>query len=145
MVAANNRVFESISPVSVLALSSRFDGPQQRSANHYIADVSVLALSSRFDGRRAQPTTQGVELGFQYSLCRVVLMVFLPSAVHCLGYTFQYSLCRVVLMVLYLVTLPLPSNAVSVLALSSRFDGRFWRFPKRLQDLCFSTRSVESF
>ena len=37
--------------LSVLALSSRFDG---RSLNHYIRNriaLSVLALSSRFDGR----------------------------------------------------------------------------------------------
>ena len=36
---------------------------------------------------------------------------------------FQYSLCRVVLMVHPLRPIPTPTNALSVLALSSRFDG----------------------
>ena len=36
---------------------------------------------------------------------------------------FQYSLCRVVLMVLDLITQPTYIVDVSVLALSSRFDG----------------------
>ena len=36
--------------------------------------VSVLALSSRFDGRRKGHRVAGRAL-FQYSLCRVVLMV----------------------------------------------------------------------
>ena len=44
--------------------------------------------------------TPGAGLGFQYSLCRVVLMV-LASASDILSdcSIFQYSLCRVVLMV----------------------------------------------
>ena len=60
--------------------------------------VSVLALSSRFDGpgSLSEATTAGQ---FQYSLCRVVLMV--ASSV---------LTCAV-------------TSAVSVLALSSRFDG----------------------
>ena len=36
--------------VSVLALSSRFDGPGRSGAEIDSAAVSVLALSSRFDG-----------------------------------------------------------------------------------------------
>ena len=40
--------------------------------------LSVLALSSRFDGRRAYGI-EIVEYDFQYSLCRVVLMVALPT------------------------------------------------------------------
>ena len=37
--------------------------------------LSVLALSSRFDGRISRDSLAGGRLGFQYSLCRVVLMV----------------------------------------------------------------------
>ena len=37
--------------------------------------------------------------GFQYSLCRVVLMVALMAAEMVTTKHFQYSLCRVVLMV----------------------------------------------
>ena len=62
--------------LSVLALSSRFDGPSQLHVYFWPSPVlSVLALSSRFDG----PATVSFHcrrLGFfQYSLCRVVLMV----------------------------------------------------------------------
>ena len=39
------------------------------------AGLSVLALSSRFDGRNSQPGNAWVVRAFQYSLCRVVLMV----------------------------------------------------------------------
>ena len=38
--------------VSVLALSSRFDGLGHAQAGYAPLAVSVLALSSRFDGRR---------------------------------------------------------------------------------------------
>ena len=60
--------------------------------------LSVLALSSRFDGRDAGTSRMDKEI-FQYSLCRVVLMVdsWHPQAAQ--------------------------SNGLSVLALSSRFDG----------------------
>ena len=59
-------------------------------------------------------------LAFQYSLCRVVLMVeSKPAGVGTVN-RFQYSLCRVVLMVAF------PSSP-------------------RLQSGGFSTRSVESF
>ena len=37
--------------------------------------LSVLALSSRFDGPVFGFGNDGVETDFQYSLCRVVLMV----------------------------------------------------------------------
>ena len=108
--------------------------------------VSVLALSSRFDGRvRLRRASPQLAL-FQYSLCRVVLMVF------------DQAFAR------------LTPEQVSVLALSSRFDGRAEKpsLMKRscqfqyslcrvvlmvswsdlqtlLGNLCFSTRSVESF
>ena len=39
--------------VSVLALSSRFDGRLKEFGHRTESAVSVLALSSRFDGRRA--------------------------------------------------------------------------------------------
>ena len=82
---------------------------------------------------------------------------------------FQYSLCRVVLMVYPFSTDPHERPQLSVLALSSRFDGRFnptnsprpaplsvlalsSRFdgplksrPDRPHIRTFSTRSVESF
>ena len=70
--------------LSVLALSSRFDGPRRT----FIAPavqraLSVLALSSRFDGPK---TTLKAEINtaacFQYSLCRVVLMVHATSSLH---------------------------------------------------------------
>ena len=62
--------------------------------------VSVLALSSRFDGPITSRDTQRGLTAFQYSLCRVVLMVHesAPAACH--------------------------SHDLSVLALSSRFDGQ---------------------
>ena len=41
----------------------------------------------------------GIDGNFQYSLCRVVLMVAMMSAPSIAVDTFQYSLCRVVLMV----------------------------------------------
>ena len=41
---------------------------------------------------------------------------------------FQYSLCRVVLMVIYGITVAPPQVYLSVLALSSRFDGRSTRW-----------------
>ena len=60
--------------------------------------LSVLALSSRFDGvaYAAYLTFRDV---FQYSLCRVVLMVGRWLIWPASSITFQYSLCRVVLMV----------------------------------------------
>ena len=86
--------------------------------------LSVLALSSRFDGRSDSLARYGCQPTFQYSLCRVVLMVdvvewdeFFLSELSVLalssrfdglwsltertllGNSFQYSLCRVVLMV----------------------------------------------
>ena len=60
--------------------------------------VSVLALSSRFDGRSTS-NWEHIHTLFQYSLCRVVLMVTGSQQ-----------------------TDP-PCAFVSVLALSSRFDG----------------------
>ena len=72
-------------------------------------------------------------------------MVGQPAAADSGSELFQYSLCRVVLMVANQPSsLPNPIP-LSVLALSSRFDG-----PKKLIPLLgkvnsFSTRSVESF
>ena len=61
--------------------------------------LSVLALSSRFDGRNVLFVDYRNSLAFQYSLCRVVLMVFCPHRARC------------------------SAKWLSVLALSSRFDG----------------------
>ena len=44
--------------------------------------LSVLALSSRFDGLEADRLVAEVNFGFQYSLCRVVLMVAGDTATH---------------------------------------------------------------
>ena len=42
---------DHIVALSVLALSSRFDGRVAESVSHHHISLSVLALSSRFDGR----------------------------------------------------------------------------------------------
>ena len=135
--------------VSVLALSSRFDGLALRtglidglspfqyslcrvvlmvftSATRRVQSnpVSVLALSSRFDGPCQMTGEPANQIVFQYSLCRVVLMVNADvenslSFIH----RFQYSLCRVVLMVTWILDNQETIQGVSVLALSSRFDG----------------------
>ena len=84
--------------------------------------LSVLALSSRFDGHAIQKIAEGKKKIFQYSLCRVVLMVFQR----------QQSGLR-------------PAFLLSVLALSSRFDGPAGRYPTCNNRRTFSTRSVESF
>ena len=58
---------------------------------------------------------------------------------------FQYSLCRVVLMVSQCTR---PGNLefrLSVLALSSRFDGPLQQAIQEAEKESFSTRSVESF
>ena len=86
-----------------------------------VFDVSVLALSSRFDGPL---------LG---NFCA-----------HAPG-LFQYSLCRVVLMVYYKNNTDDVPTEVSVLALSSRFDGPQPRPHAKSPTCGFSTRSVESF
>ena len=107
---------------------------------------------------------------FQYSLCRVVLMVHRhcpglavrrrlsvlalssrfdgPAArgltpTH--GCSFQYSLCRVVLMVLDPARMASFEALLSVLALSSRFDGHDTFVLDCVGGYAFSTRSVESF
>ena len=84
-------------------------------------------------------------IAFQYSLCRVVLMVCGLCGGHGLLDAFQYSLCRVVLMVALADNPPADSYTLSVLALSSRFDGH--APPHRTNGILttFSTRSVESF
>ena len=61
--------------LSVLALSSRFDGRELIFAVHCPLQLSVLALSSRFDGPAVGGSCFSPNLAFQYSLCRVVLMV----------------------------------------------------------------------
>ena len=83
--------------------------------------LSVLALSSRFDGPAAGAEGMGGHVNFQYSLCRVVLMV------------------------LSLTKKNARTISLSVLALSSRFDGPKSDEEKRQDDQSFSTRSVESF
>ena len=131
--------------LSVLALSSRFDGHGQRAAEEgyfhtFQYSLCRVVLMVRLGMRRSRRNDV-----FQYSLCRVVLMVLFPLLpLPPMGH-FQYSLCRVVLMVMrYQVGYPL-RHSLSVLALSSRFDGP----GKLLTCSCtrrpFSTRSVESF
>ena len=107
--------------------------------------LSVLALSSRFDGLGNLSNLEMLYLHFQYSLCRVVLMVTSPPPHPFCSVAFQYSLCRVVLMVLLRLGLRHRGGVLSVLALSSRFDGLVWRLRARLWANPFSTRSVESF
>ena len=86
--------------LSVLALSSRFDGPgydnrQARKGKHFqysLCRVVLMVRSARLPARS--------DGHFQYSLCRVVLMVH--AIQFCCFFSvdfFQYSLCRVVLMV----------------------------------------------
>ena len=71
----------------------------------------------------------------------VAMKVHAEMQVH----AFQYSLCRVVLMVpIGSRPHPTPAN-LSVLALSSRFDGRVKQTPAPQVFRAFSTRSVESF
>ena len=85
--------------LSVLALSSRFDGPASV-GNYILSDnLSVLALSSRFDGQLMPGLSLLGGAIFQYSLCRVVLMVVVVVPMVNRFPYFQYSLCRVVLMV----------------------------------------------
>ena len=90
---------------------------------HLPCVVSVLALSSRFDGLVTNDGCVITTCEFQYSLCRVVLMVPSPCNDIPNGSRFQYSLCRVVLMVFSGCPLSTSTTSVSVLALSSRFDG----------------------
>ena len=106
--------------------------------------LSVLALSSRFDGLDRTGKYRGTYV-FQYSLCRVVLMVTTAIAVETIGIDFQYSLCRVVLMVPIRVRLLVRRLILSVLALSSRFDGHCFHICTLGMPASFSTRSVESF
>ena len=61
--------------------------------------LSVLALSSRFDGQSGRSQAGTRQHSFQYSLCRVVLMVTKAALDIRAVQFFQYSLCRVVLMV----------------------------------------------
>ena len=58
---------------------------------------------------------------------------------------FQYSLCRVVLMVKLTDLGSVSAAILSVLALSSRFDGRTCCTDTPAPSVSFSTRSVESF
>ena len=99
MVSMESRPSNFTAALSVLALSSRFDGPACSTGTAYCQTLSVLALSSRFDGPNVHYDDQG-QLAFQYSLCRVVLMVLTPHTVEVYW------------------------HHLSVLALSSRFDGR---------------------
>ena len=106
--------------------------------------LSVLALSSRFDGPEIVDKSCSSK-PFQYSLCRVVLMVPDMPPPEWNEFNFQYSLCRVVLMVVNTSQSTTIPTELSVLALSSRFDGR-WTAAHDLQRTgSFSTRSVESF
>ena len=106
--------------------------------------LSVLALSSRFDGLDYLHIREH-ELHFQYSLCRVVLMVNARLLAPRPNTSFQYSLCRVVLMVADDDLSDLEEQVLSVLALSSRFDGPRCDDDSENASATFSTRSVESF
>ena len=131
--------------LSVLALSSRFDG--RNAICHLLLRVqlSVLALSSRFDGPERYLADAAAAADFQYSLCRVVLMVTSYTTSVVRVQSFQYSLCRVVLMV------PAASRALSRqpvfqyslcrVVLMVRFSYAGALNPIK----SFSTRSVESF
>ena len=94
----------------------------ERSVGAWI--LSVLALSSRFDGHDEGHRCADAHPTFQYSLCRVVLMVKSYFTWHAGYMIFQYSLCRVVLMVTLRIARGFAKFFLSVLALSSRFDGR---------------------
>ena len=96
------------------------------------------------------PGTKGcprrIRMVFQYSLCRVVLMVLAFRYPLLSGWPFfQYSLCRVVLMVRPFRLWVRAARLLSVLALSSRFDGPYLPFSSPVDCSSFSTRSVESF
>ena len=87
--------------------------------------LSVLALSSRFDGLTAACRTGPSVADFQYSLCRVVLMVTSSST------AVRTSFCLSVLALSSRFDGPtirrrigILREQLSVLALSSRFDGR---------------------
>ena len=86
------------SSLSVLALSSRFDGPEAFSMRSALKlfQYSLCRVVLMVDGQRV---SAGVQTAFQYSLCRVVLMVLEEEILVVLPSIFQYSLCRVVLMV----------------------------------------------
>ena len=75
MVAASPNSSATAHVLSVLALSSRFDGLRPIPNPSYRDLLSVLALSSRFDGQISLSLLLQPGLDFQYSLCRVVLMV----------------------------------------------------------------------
>ena len=110
--------------LSVLALSSRFDGLISTSQRPVLNTLSVLALSSRFDGHPAAAAEAGPQLLSVLALSsrfdgrNDILGIFGLSE------DFQYSLCRVVLMVPKRTTYYDEQCFLSVLALSSRFDGR---------------------
>ena len=53
MVSAQRRTWTTVTMLSVLALSSRFDGPPYGLPFRLCETLSVLALSSRFDGHAA--------------------------------------------------------------------------------------------
>ena len=55
MVCSGNRHGRVLVSLSVLALSSRFDGPESVEGGGFVPVLSVLALSSRFDGPVFRP------------------------------------------------------------------------------------------
>ena len=106
--------------------------------------LSVLALSSRFDGHFSAFMNSSVGVIFQYSLCRVVLMVADAIVSAALIIVFQYSLCRVVLM----VCMPCPRYLMPTYFQYSLCRVVLMVIIQKSQDyiiLAFSTRSVESF
>ena len=108
--------------------------------------LSVLALSSRFDGLSIGRSRRRPASFFQYSLCRVVLMVKAglfkllaewPLSVLALSSRFDGHECGIVVAGI--------DQQLSVLALSSRFDGPTLWMAEDFRKKAFSTRSVESF
>ena len=148
MVDNDGRAWRIVTKLSVLALSSRFDGQISQSGRNSTSQLSVLALSSRFDGHWMDATdTKHVCLSvlalssrfdgqpaFLTDAAELYLSVlalssrfdgrFPSSDVRSAQSLFQYSLCRVVLMVGNIRRMTRMFFSLSVLALSSRFDGR---------------------
>ena len=90
----------------------------------FVFGLSVLALSSRFDGRAYRICSWHSFANFQYSLCRVVLMVKRAKSEF-----FRYAGLSVLALSSRFDGPAVPgrsreTDSLSVLALSSRFDGR---------------------
>ena len=146
MVEIKRALSPALESLSVLALSSRFDGLLAIPPSAVqLCILSVLALSSRFDGLLQTISTAPMQEDFQYSLCRVVLMVDGR-----LRYQAAFELLSVLALSSRFDGLTgdqggVTGDQLSVLALSSRFDGPHKTSPPARRGGAFSTRSVESF